>query len=576
LETPRKGRFHLAAVDLVAAALLVLSWLTGDHFLPWVSWHSEAPVFLATVLLAWRAVWRAWRTTRPRSLNVPIATVPFLLLLAVSIVQWMLGLQPFAGDVWVFFFYTCLCVVWLSLGYAVTSRQSAVEDETVPEELTLVAWTLVAGALLSTVLAFAQVFDVWDGAAWIVRMSELRRPGGNMAQPNHLATLQVMGVASIVYLRGLKRIGAVAFGTVMFTLCLGIAATESRSGALSVLVLFAWWACKRSAVPIDRAAGGPFAWVAAYCAMFVAWPYLLDVMHLLQYAAGPRVADVNPRLAVWPQLLEAAAMRPWLGWGFHQVAAAQNAVVSQGAATSEAYTYSHNLLLDLVLWFGAPIGLLFAAGGTLYAVRRMRAARRLLPWYVVGAMVPLAVHSMVEYPYAYAYLLVPPIFLIGALEGSMRSGHVRCRLAPVAVVLTLATLAIAWSAVEYVRIEEDFRVARMESRHIGTVPSEYQPPRPLMFDQLAVLLDDARLTPTSNMSPAGMRVLRSAALQYPWLATQYRYARALELNGDPAGAARQFEVIRAMWGEKAYERIKKSTSGMNDVSHPSSRDGHSP
>jgi hypothetical protein len=31
-----------------------------------------------------------------------------------------------------------------------------------------------------------------------------------------------------------------------------------------------------------------------------------------------------------------------------------------------------------------------------------------------------------------------------------------------------------------------------------------------------------------------------------------------------------------MWGEKAYERIKNSTSGINDVSHPSSRDGRSP
>lgn len=563
----------MAAVDLVAAALLVLGWLTGDHFLPWVSWHSEAPVFLATVLLAWRAVWRAWRTARP--LQVPLAVVPFLLLLGVGIVQWPIGIQPFAGDVWVLSFYMFLCVVWLSLGYAVTSRQPFAPDETPPEELTLLAWTLVAGALVSTALAFAQVLDIWDGAAWIVRMPELRRPGGNLAQPNHLATLQIMGVASIVYLRGLKRIGALAFGTVMFTLCLGIAATESRSGALGVLVLFAWWASKRNAVAIGRGGGGPFAWAAAYCAMFVAWPYLLDGMDLLQYAAGPRVADVNPRLAVWPQLLEAIGMRPWLGWGFHQVAAAQNAVVSQGAVLSEAYTYSHNLLLDLAVWFGVPIALLFAAGGVVYAVRRMRAARRLLPWYVAAAVLPLAVHSMVEYPYAYAYLLVPPVFLVGALEGTMRSRHVQCRVAPAAVALILATLALAWSAVEYVRIEEDFRVARMESRHIGTVPSDYERPRALMFDQLGVLLEDARITPTAHMSPAAIGVLRSAALQYPWLATQYRYATALALNGDPAEAARQLQVIRAMWGEKAYEGIKRATGGMSDT-FPSSQGPRSP
>ncbi len=385
-------------------------------------------------------------------------------------------------------------------------------------------------------------------------MPDLRRPGGNMAQPNHLATLLVMAVASLVFLYQSKKLGAVASGLLLFLLCTGIAITESRTGALSLLALLAWWLLKRRNIGDNTPV-----WVGVGCGvvfvgMFWAWPMFLNLT-LLSEQAGVNTTS-SLRMEVWAQLLAAAEVKPWLGWGIHQVAQAHNAV-ADGYAVSAPFTYSHNLVLDLALWIGLPLtgALVLATGVWLW--RRVRAANQLLPWYGLAVALPFAVHSMLEYPFAYAYFLAPVMIAVGAVEGSLGvKPWVRVGVKPVTALLLVTTVMLAWSAVEYFEIEEDFRVARFEALRIGAPPPEHQRPTVFLFDQLGVLLDDARIIPTPKMSPKAMQVVKSAALHYPWSATQYRYALALALNGDPVEGARQFQVMRRMWGEKEYKGIK--------------------
>lgn len=126
----------------------------------------------------------------------------------------------------------------------------------------------------------------------------------------------------------------------------------------------------------------------------------------------------------------------------------------------------------------------------------------------------------------------------------------------VGALLLATTVVLAWSVGKYLEIEEDFRVARFQALCIGSPPTAHQPPKIILFDQLGVLLDDARITPTPNMSPETMQVVKNAALYYPWSATQSRYAVALALNGNPVEAAWQFQVIRRLWGGKQYDAMK--------------------
>lgn len=93
---------------------------------------------------------------------------------------------------------------------------------------------------------------------------------------------------------------------------------------------------------------------------------------------------------------------------------------------------------------------------------------------------------MLEFPFAYAYFLVPVMFAGGALEGALGvKPAFRLGVKPAAAMLLVTTGLMAWSVGEYVAIEEDFRIVRFE------------------------------------------------ALRFPWTATQNRYAQSLDLEKHP-------------------------------------------
>lgn len=552
---------------LFAFSALLLSWLMPNHSLPWMSWHLEALAYLSALILAWGGIVRSLRFNGPSIIELPATTMPLIGMILIAMFQRSIGLIHWWGEVWVLWCYVALCIACLMCGAAsVSSANGLTRSAGNVSRFYLLPFVILSGALVSTFIAGIQAFSFWNLPEWIVRMPDLRRPGGNLAQPNHLATLLVMGVASLLFFRQSKKFGALTFGLLLIVLCLGIAMTESRTGALSLLLLLGWWLLKRR-----RIGDVTPAWVGIGCGigfagLFWVWPKLLNLMLLTDNAAVN--ASSSLRTEVWPQLLHAVFLKPWWGWGFHQTAQAHNAVAN-AYAVSSPFSYSHNLVLDLMLWFGIPLTALLVLVTGVWLWRRMRAANQLLPWYGLAVALPLAVHSMLEYPFAYAYFLAPTMLALGAVDGSLGiKPLLRVSAKPVVALLLVTTLGLAWSVVEYLQIEEDFRVARFEALHIGSPPAEHQPPTIILFDQLGVLLDDARITPTPNMTPQAMQTVKRAALYYPWSATQYRYAMALALNGDPVEAARQFKVMRLFWGEPFYQSIKAQSNELANTKYP--------
>lgn len=551
---------------ILNACVLILSWLVTSHFPPWMSWHSEALAFFATFFLTWVGLMRQLRSSALRTVALPKVALPLIGLAMVVAAQRPFDLIPFWGDVWVLWLYVALCTACLALGFAASSLSAWTPARDGSAPLILLASAVLAGALASAIIAFSQVFSLWEQSEWIVRMPDWRRPGGNLAQPNQLATLLVMGISSLVFLRQAKRLGGLTSGLLLFVLSLGVVITESRTGALSLLLLLVWWLLKRRNIGDTT-----FAWVGigygvGFFGVFAAWPKFLNLLLLTGDATVNTTSSL--RLEVWPQLLHAVMLKPWWGWGFHQTARAHNAV-ADAYAVSAPFSYGHNLLIDLMLWIGIPLTALLVLIIGIWFWHRIRDANQLLPWYGLAVALPLAVHSMLEYPFAYAYFLAPVMFALGAVEGALGAKPLlRIGVKPVVLVLSLATVALAWSAVEYLEIEEDFRVARFEALHIGSPPLEHQAPTILLFEQLGILLDDARITPTPHMSRQAIQTVKDAALYYPWSATQYRYALALALNGNPVEAARQFRIMRLFWGEKFYVGIKAQVNELAGSKYP--------
>jgi O-antigen ligase len=531
----------------VAMICLGASWLAPLHFLPWVSWHSEVLAFSAVLLLTWEGVFGAANKDIAAVISFPVITVPLISLVLVVWLQAANGLITFWGDALVLTLYLLGCVACMVLGRACSGEQRT---------YTVLACTVLLGAFFSVIVAFAQAFDLWEGAAWISRMPQWRRPGGNLGQPNQLATLLLMGLASLLFLYESKKLGALSSMLFAFTLLTGVAATESRTGVVSLLILTLWWFTKRKSLDFRLSP-----WVASvagvgFLCLFRAWPWLMDAVLQTTGASSEVNTSIGTRWLVWPQLIEAILQRPWWGWGLGQVSTAHNAV-AHAYASSEPFTYAHNIVLDLAIGIGLPLTALIVLVTSVWLWRRVRAARQLAPWYCLALILPVAVHSMLEFPFAYAYFLMPAMFAVGALEGIMKAKPAfRLGVKTAAAMLLAATGLMAWSVVEYVAIEEDFRIVRFEALRIGATPASYQRPHVILLTQLDALLHGGRIVPKPGMSADEVELARKVALRFPWPATQNRYAQSLALNGNPDEAIRQLLVLRALHGEAAYAQVK--------------------
>lgn len=553
------GRLSLyGSRSLAAGVLWAASCLLPLHSLPWVSFYAEALAFLAVFLPAWVAVIRPHGHDAVHGFFVPAFALPFLAAGMLAFSQLAVGSLEFSGDALILVIYLLACVVSLMLGFPVHSRVELEKDaghqQRHESPLTLLATMTLLVSCASAVIAIAQVLEVWGHSIWINSMPYMRRPGANLGQPNHLATLMLMGMASLLALYEFKKLNLPATALIFLILSLALAVTESRTGLLSLLLLFVWWWTKRRVIGFRLSSATAAVALGVTAGLFLSWPSIFDAIKISDVASELNTQS-GSRLTIWTQLLEAVSKAPWLGWGFNQVPKAHNAV-AHSYSVSEAFSYSHNLLLDLALGMGVPLTVVAVLAAAIWLWRRLRGTTDLLPWYCIALVLPFAVHSMLEFPFAYAYFLVPVMFALGILDGilSKRKGF-RVSLFHARVILATISAVAVWAAAEYVAIEEDFRVARFEALRVGKTPEDYRRPNIVLLTQLDALMSGARIVPKSGMSAEELDLARKVALRYPWSATQNRYALSLALNGNSAEAVRQLQIIRAMHGERAFKNI---------------------
>jgi len=431
---------------------------------------------------------------------------------------------------------------------------------------------VLLGGLCSVVVALVQALDIWETASWIHRMPGPRRPGANLGQTNQLATFILFAIAGLVYLFESRRLRVITALPMAAILLLGLALTEARTGALSLLLMAGWWMVKHRRLGFVLSARAIALWLVFFTCCFWFWPSCLNFILIGGSGAAQVNLQAGTRLQVWPQLWQAVMQRPWFGWGLGEVPEALNSVL-HAYAKGENFTYAHNIILDLAVGMGIPLTLFLVIVTSVWLWRRARATNHLLTWYCLAVAVPFGMHSMLEFPFAYAYLLVPVMFLLGVLEASLAQGRtVRIQWWPATVAWVLASAAMVWSAFEYLAIEEDFRVARFEILSVGRAPGNYERPHIFLLTQMDALLEGVRLVPAPSMTPQRMELARKVAMRFPGPPTQNRYAVSLALNGDPGEALRQLRVMRAMHGEKTYKDIKANWNSLAQDKHPQLRE----
>lgn len=512
---------------LLAVLVALFSWLAPNHYPPWVSFHAQLAMAVAFVL--------AWLATLSRAI-APVALSPLtaasLALALVPPLQCAAGLITYAGDAWLGTAYL------LGFGLSVWVGQRLGAGFGVERVLRHVAGLLIAAALLSMGLAMYQWLRLSGLGIFAADLSPNGRPFANLGQPNHLATLLFLGLCGVLTLYQERRMGRPGAGLAAVFFTFGLAMTTSRTAWLAMLLLVAGLLALRRRAGLRIGRAEILGLGAVFVGWLVAWPAINDALLLSGGRALATQVDAGPRTILWSTAIEAIGRRPWFGYGWDQALAAQSDVILDRPSLGRLMGNAHNLLLDLLLWVGVPLGAALFGGLLMWGWRHLRLARDPAAVGLLAMLAGIFAHALVELPLSYTYFLLPAGLIAGLLE--TRHPPPWRRLAPVRWMLAPSALAIGLTAfitVEYLRVEENVRTLRLEVARIGTGRIVSEAPELHLLTQWADYLRFARVEPRPGLSDAELAHMAQVTRRFPFARAQFDEAVAQALNNRPADAA---------------------------------------
>ena len=507
----------------LGALLVAGAWLQPNHYFPWPSFHTDAWMAMALLLLSGVVLARAGAAP----LSLPWIAAVAVGAAVVPLAQHAVGLVPQLGK-------AMLASAYL-LGLAVAITLGALAERKWPERLMdFLMLAIAIAAVLSVGIQLNQWLELDRIAVWSMG-GVGNRPFANLGQPNLLGTFLLWSVLAGAWgvVRGV--ISARVFIALALYLLFGAALTESRTAMLNIVLLTAgivWW----------RRLWSPRA-VTLTALLAIAFFVFLSLFPLIHGALFGGTGEIGIRrmatdtssglrLEIYRQSVMAILAQPWTGYGWDQGAAAQFAMAGQARAVGSVFSYAHNLFLDLLLWSGVLVGGLLSTaliGWLGVSACRIRDARDAVLWLLLGVVF---VHAMLELPLYYGYLLWPVGLMIGTLNerlgmASLRLGATHWLWMPVAGLLALTLIV----ADDYLKAEHNYRVMRYESLGMARQVTPLPPMR--VLDHMDDVMWMGRYEPRSGMSPADLERMRNTVVMFPSLGNMYRLSKSLALNGRP-------------------------------------------
>jgi O-antigen ligase len=407
---------------------------------------SPSSTFLnqAAALIGWGLL-AAWMTAiagtpgrgAPLRTGWPVLSALLLMMLC-ALASWIWGSLP-ASLSW------SACGLLFAAGVVFATAALVGAGPAADRAFRAFAFGLLVAGVLSTGLAFVQYFmPDWADGDFIARMSSPGRAGANLRQPNHLSSLLLLSMAALVWTHEMRverrelarrtwqRVGT---GLLMGLFALGVVMTVSRTGTVCIVLLALWGVLDRRMSPFTRRLlwALPVVYVACWGAINL-WAETGD--HAFAGHTQLHKSDLSSsRFGIWSNTLALLWQNPWFGVGWGQFNFAWTLTPFPGRPVA-FFDHTHNLLLQILVEVGLPLGLLILGllgwGGwrALSACLEDRGddSARIRCAFVMTAM--MMVHSQLEYPLWYAYFLLPTAFAFGTCLSARPVGAVAARSAP--------------------------------------------------------------------------------------------------------------------------------------------------
>jgi O-antigen ligase len=409
-----------------------------------------------------------------------------------------------------------------------------------------IAWALIAGGLFSV---FCQVMQLLD---WPVQITQAfpivldygvptqRRPFGNMAQANHLATYISFAMAAALYLVQTRRLNVFLWGTLCAIYSLGLALTVSRGPWLQIAVLVGagFWMAHALQRERQRTQNAWRAWCVPVALLviftvvnvLVRWANGHWHLNLADSAAERfhEAGQIAPRLALWHYGWAMFQSHPWFGVGWGEFPHYQLEFV-RALGGVEIANNAHDIFIDLLAKTGIVGCALVVIGVLAWFTRVLRAPRTAVQLFGFALAGVLLMHALVEYPQQYLFFLLPLAFVFGLLEPRALRFVAPCVCTPAYAFVVFAGIAALFSIFrDYQRAEVLYDGPQADVRY-RAAPS-------WLFRTWADYGLATMMPVNASNLPAKLAAHKRAMALLPGEIVLRRYAVLQALNGDAAGA----------------------------------------
>ncbi|WP_306714463.1 PglL family O-oligosaccharyltransferase [Burkholderia dolosa] len=523
------------SLSLVALAVaLIVPYAITHHTYPIPTFYSEFSALVLYLLVGLSVVLlvRTGRSAEPFA--APAAFVAPLGFAAVLIAQVALLPLKVPSMNWLAVGYLGAALVAMQAGYAL-AREGLVDAVA-----RMMAGALLVGGVFAVGCQIVQLFHVESAVSPFVVVYNIavdRRPYGNMAQANHLATYIAFALAGALYLVQTRRLAVWAWIVLSIVLSTGLALTVSRGPWLQVAVMVVaglWmaWLESRRAPGNRRAWLMPVALAVAFVAVNVAVRWANLHFHLnLAESAAERMRDagqIAPRLALWKYGLAMFREHPLLGVGWGEFPWHQFALVRTLGGV-EIANNSHDIFIDLLAKSGlVGLGVLVVAlvAWFVRALRAPQSSTRVFGFALIGI---LLMHALVEYPQQYMFFLLPAMFVIGLLDVKP------LRILPSRAAFGLFAVLSLGGLLATVPVLRDYQ--RAEVLYYGSNPAaQYRDAPSLLFGAWGDYGAATLLTISRDDLPAKLAAHERAIALLPGETVLRRYAVLQALAGREADA----------------------------------------
>ncbi|MFX5647538.1 Wzy polymerase domain-containing protein [Acinetobacter baumannii] len=525
----------------LAAILLGFAWLSPFHYNPWVMFSSEISTFAAGLSVLAALFYHHIKIPRAQILLLPFTLIP--------IVQWGCGL--------VFDLSTALLSTFYLLGFwfmILAGYNLSLDQKKRDQIFSGFSLLIIITSLFTSLIAIFQWLNIESHLIYTLHLIG-NRPYGNFGQPNNMATFLIIGLLGCLYLYEKHKVTLWLLLPSALIILFTIALSQSRTSWIVFPFLLIYWMVKQFGKQKRFRFVQGLLWCLAF--FLIAGLILPYITQFIEFSTNTEITETSSfvaragsgheRIGMWIQILHAIAQQPWLGYGWSQTSVAVVDSIQYGTV-HVWFNSAHNVLLDIIIWNGIPIGIVIIAYFACWFVWLNQQAKETISIIAIMMVCTVLIHAMLEFPQRYAYFLLTCGFLLGIIQAQT----------PVlkGIVLNKQVLRLIWgiSLILLLAIWRDYNVYVTNSNLL--FKNKQLNAEVLGSNQIFVLtqfeqrLKWIEMKPETTLSDADLAVwgnfVKNKATPY----NLRKYAQLLAYNGKVEQAKQQIFILQHLYRQQ--------------------------